>query len=234
MGKEEMNPLRRRFLIDIVSAGVGLAGLSFFVRIAGAMGSSGIKQGVRKIEGDIRINGKPATLGSVINIGDRVSTGVISAATFVVGEDAFLLRAGSEVVIEGKPATGNNMQVVELLRLSHGKLLSVFGKGKGKRKIMTPTAVAGVRGTGIYVEAEPERTYICTCYGQVDIEALGRPCEKEKIETQHHDAPRYIHASGNGPLIVKAPVQNHTDAELITLESYVNRRPPFEPSDDRY
>lgn len=232
MGKKEMNPFRRRFLIEIISAGVGLAGLSFFARLAGAMGFFPIRQGMRKVDGDVRINGKPAREGSAVNLGDEVTTGLKSMAIFLVGEDAFLLRADSKVVIDGKPSPGIKMQVVDLLRLSHGKLLSVFGKGK--RQIVTPTAVAGIRGTGIYVEAEPERTYICTCYGRVDIEARGRPGEKETIETRHHEEPRYIIALGTGPLIAKAPFLNHTDVELMTLESYVRRRPPFDPSDGRY
>ncbi|HLA27920.1 MAG TPA: hypothetical protein VJZ49_08500 [Syntrophales bacterium] len=232
MEKKEMDPFRRRFLIEIISAGVGLAGLSFFVRLAGAMGFSPIRQGMRKVEGDVRINAKPAREGAAVNIGDEVTTGLKSMAIFLVGEDAFLLRADSKVVIDGKPNPGIIMQVVDLLRLSHGRLLSVFGKGE--RQIETPTAVAGIRGTGIYVEAEPERSYICTCYGRVDIEARGRPGEKETIETLHHEAPRYIFASGTGPLIAEAPFMNHTDTELMILESYVRRRPPFDPSEGRY
>lgn len=227
-----MDLLRRRFLIELISAGVGLAGLTFFARAAGAMGGSFIKQGVRKIEGNVSINGIAAENGSAVNVGDRVSTGLNSSVIFVIGDDAFLLRAESEVIIDGKINPDNKVQTVDLLQITRGKLLSVFGKGR--RRIVTPTAVAGVRGTGIYVEAEISQTYICTCYGKVDISALGRDEESETVVTNHHEAPRYVLATGPGPLIIKAPVKNHTDLELTRLESYVMRRPPFNELEGAY
>ena len=108
-----------------------------------------------------------------------------------------------------------------------GKLLSVFGRGS--RSIATPTATIGIRGTGIYIEAEAERTYVCTCYGLVDLQASNMPEARETVMTTHHDAPRYIYAHGETPIkmIEPAPVINHTDAELIMLEALVGRKPPF-------
>jgi hypothetical protein len=43
----------------------------------------------------------------------------------------------------------------------------------------------------------------------------------------HHEQPRYILASGAPQMILRAPVVNHTDAELILLEGIVGRQPPF-------
>ena len=43
-----------------------------------------------------------------------------------------------------------------------------------------------------------------------------------------HEAPRYI-TGGRVPRIEKAPVLNHTDAELDMLEALVGRETPFEP-----
>ena len=108
-----------------------------------------------------------------------------------------------------------------------GKLLSVFGRGP--RRIATSTATIGIRGTGIYIEAEAERTYVCTCYGVVDLQASNMPAAKETVRTIHHDAPRYIYAHGEMPIqmIQTAPVMNHSDAELIMLEALVGREPPF-------
>lgn len=48
---------------------------------------------------------------------------------------------------------------------------------------------------------------------------------KETVKTNHHDEPRYIYSKKN--IIVKAPVINHTDLELIMLEELVLREPPF-------
>ena len=104
-------------------------------------------------------------------------------------------------------------------------MLAVFDRRN--RKIITPTAVLGIRGTGIYIEAEPKRTYVCTCYGIVDIEAKATPDVRETVKTNHHESPRFVYGSGSKQFIVKAPVVNHTDAELILLEEFVGRQPPF-------
>ncbi len=51
--------------------------------------------------------------------------------------------------------------------------------------------------------------------------------ERETVKAKHHDQPRFIHAPGPGKIIVKAPVLNHTDKDLIFIESLVGRKPPF-------
>ena len=58
----------------------------------------------------------------------------------------------------------------------------------------------------------------------------------EDVKTRHHESPRYIYKSvqGDGRLIAGAPVINHTDEELILLESLVHRKPPFVGSGNRY
>lgn len=89
-----------------------------------------------------------------------------------------------------------------------------------------PTATLGIRGTAIYAEADPVRSYLCTCYGTVDIQATSNPLQQETVITKRHDAPRYIYASGVR-LIEKAPVINHTDDELFMLEALVGRMPEF-------
>ena len=55
------------------------------------------------------------------------------------------------------------------LRLLTGSLLSVFGERGANQalSVNTSTATIGIRGTGIYMEAEPDLTYLCTCYGTV-------------------------------------------------------------------
>lgn len=55
------------------------------------------------------------------------------------------------------------------------------------------------------------------------------PKEAETVRTKHHDQPRYIYPKGMPRMIEAAPVVNHTDAELVLLESLVGRRPPFVP-----
>ncbi len=42
----------------------------------------------------------------------------------------------------------------------------------------------GIRGTGIYMEAEPNLTYLCTCYGQVAMSSALDPIHKSKQQSE--------------------------------------------------
>jgi hypothetical protein len=218
---------KRRRLLGIAAALGGASCIPLAIRHVMAAGNRPVAPGFYRIEGDVRLNDAPARVGQLVRAGDTVVTGADSQAVFVVGEDAFLLRASSRLSTSGKDA------FINLLRITTGKLLSVFGPGE--RKFHTPAATVGIRGTGIYVESEPRRSYVCTCYGIADIQAIDMPDAKETVRTTHHDQPRYIYAGRtDGPaieMIKKAPVINHTDEELIMLEALVGRYPPFYGTD---
>jgi len=198
---------------------LGSAALPLLLRDAVAARGQG--RGLIRARGEVQINGIAARAGARVNPGDAISTAPGGMAVFVVGQDAFLLRENSELLTTGSRA------LIAGLRLVSGKLLSVFARGP--RRISTPTVTIGIRGTGIYVEAEAERSYVCTCYGTADLRATNMPGAEEIVKTTHHNAPRYIYAHGDMPIkmIEVAPVINHTDAELIMLEALVGRQPPF-------
>ena len=181
-------------------------------------------QGIQRWTGDVRINGRPATVGMPVGRGDFVFTGPGSTVVIVMAQDALMVRENSLLDLAHSGDTITSV-VSDLLRLVRGGLLAVFGKGR--RTVATPTAVAGVRGTGLYIEVEPDRSYVCTCYGRVDLAAATAPGVRETVETTHHEAPRYILAHGGGQLIQPAPMKHHSDEELIMLEALVGRRPPF-------
>jgi hypothetical protein len=205
-----------------------LGGAAMPLLLRNAMAASKRPSGIVDARGEVLINGRSAKPGAALNPGDSVASAVGSSAVFVVGRDVFLIREKSELHTAGdKALTGT-------LRLVTGKLLSVFGRGR--RSIATSTATIGIRGTGIYIEAEAERTYVCTCYGLVDLQASNMPEARETVNTTHHDAPRYIYARGDSPIkmIEPAPVVNHTDAELVMLEALVGRKPPFVGSGSEY
>lgn len=210
------DPTRREWLKRALLGG---AAISPLIRDALAAGTR--PSDLVEVKGEVLLNGKPARAGAAMKPGDSVATARGGSAVFVVGRDAFLMRENSELHTAGSGV------LVDSLRLTTGKLLSVFGSGR--RSIVTPTATIGIRGTGIYIEAEAERTYVCTCYGLVDLQANNMQEARETVNTTHHDAPRYIYARGAMPIkmIEAAPVINHTDAELIMLEALVGRKPPF-------
>ena len=215
-----MGKARRKWLLRTV-ASLGISALPGAVRHALAMGERPAAPGLYRVEGDVRVNGRPAAAGQLVRPGEVIETGARSQAVFVVGRDAYLLRAGSRLETVGRE------MLIDTLRVVTGKLLSVLGPGA--RRIETPSATIGIRGTGIYVEAEPERTYVCTCYGSADIQANDKPEVRETVDTTHHEQPRYIYGKSipSIKVIDGAPVINHTDAELTMLEALVGRTPPF-------
>lgn len=200
----------------VLKAAAALAVQMTFLRRALAAGS--VEKGVYRVRGDARINGEPARQGQEIQAGDRLTTGPGAELVFVVGRDAYMVRERSSLSFGA-----------DALRVVTGAVLSVFGGGR--RRIETTTATIGIRGTGVYVEVEPARTYVCTCYGEVELVARDDPAARETVRTRHHEAPRYIMAGGAPQMLMEAPVLNHTDAELILLEDLVGRRPPFMDAD---
>jgi hypothetical protein len=203
-----------------LSAGASLAAQLGWLRAALAAGQ--IEKGVYRVRGQARINGTAAKTGQDVKAGDVVTTGSDGEVVFVIARDAVLVRANSRVEVEGSVGA----LVASGLRIVTGAALSVFSPGQPKR-VVTGTATIGVRGTAVYVEARPDKTYVCTCYGVADLAAADDPAARETVATRHHDQPRYVMAKGAPRMIMGAPVVNHTDAELIFLESLAGRRPPF-------
>ena len=214
---------RRAWLTRAAAGGAALAlGLA---HLREALAADAVGKGVARVRGDARINGKPAKQGMEVKPGDVVATERGAELVAVIGRDAFLVRADSRIEFQGRAA----QLVVSGLRVVTGALLSVFAPDGGRR-IETRTASIGIRGTGVYVESDRMRTYVCTCYGEAELVPVDDPKEAETVRTTHHDQPRYIYPKGMPRMIEKAPVINHTDAELILLESLVGRKVPFDPA----
>lgn len=198
-------------LLTWLSTGLGLS-------TTWAAGAQPVEPGFRRLKGDVRINGAPARIGRVVLPGDVITTGAGAEAIYVMGRDAFLLRERSEV---GHFAEGT----VGVLRVIQGKLLSVFGPGE--KSLQTPSATIGIRGTGCYLEAEPDQTYFCLCYGKAELVPVADPSQAVSIQATYHDKPFMVSRESGQSMLNKAPVKNHRDDELIELEALVGRRPPF-------
>jgi hypothetical protein len=226
---------RREFLVSALRAGAyALAGSVLVPSMAraGALGKVPRElpagQSIYDIRGEVMVNGKPATMQTIIHHSDRIETAKDGQLIFAVGKDAFLLRGDSKLEL-----SGDDSFLVSGLRLVSGALLSVFGKRQ--HHFTTSTASIGIRGTGLYVEAESDFSYVCTCYGTTDLAALNDAASQETIISKHHDAPRYILANGtSGARIRPAPFKNHTDVELALIEALVGRTPPFALFDEGY
>jgi hypothetical protein len=225
---------RRRLLIKALAAG-------FFSSVVGSRETRAQPLGRRpgplpegksiyRVEGQVLVNGQPATLDTQIVASATIETGRNSEVIYAVGQTAHIQRAETQVTLETKES---DSMAVSGLRMLTGKILSVFPSGRPVR-MTTKNASIGIRGTGIYMESDPEQTYFCTCYGTTDIASISDPTSRETVVSQHHDRPLYI-LSGEqaGQNIRLAPFIDHTDQELMLIEALVGRTPPFVfPRDD--
>lgn len=153
----------------------------------------------------------------MIRIGNRIETAAGASLVFRIGNDAFLVRQMSTVMLE---ASSGGKALLSGLRVVTGAVLAVFGPGM--RSVMTGLVTVAIRGSGIYVEATPERSYFCTCYGKVGLSAAAGA--KKDVMTTNHSA-HYIHAKADtGKSIVAAPMLNHSNQELAMLEKLAGRK----------
>jgi hypothetical protein len=209
---------RRAFVRMLAASGaLGAAGLGGWMSRALAKGDIGTTPGIHHLEGTVSVGGRPAGVGTAVKLGDRIATGPGSRAVVVVGSDAFLLRADTIIEVAGRGG------VLADLRVSSGKLLSVFAKKPVA--IKASIATLGIRGTGAYVEVEPASVYFCLCYGEALVEGPGM--EPKRVKTTHHEQPLLLRGDGGAMRADRGPFRNHSDDELVMLEALVGREPPF-------
>lgn len=219
---------RRRLLIQALAAGYLGAGVAGGEALAQLLGSAPSKlppgRSIYRLAGEVRVDGKPATVETRIGGRSTLETGKGAELVYAVGTSAFVLRGESRVVLE---TAEPDSLILTGLRLLSGRLLSVFA-AKRPMQLKARTATIGIRGTGVYMEADPEQTYFCTCYGVADVAATEDPESQETVAAKHHDRPLYIvKGAPPGKNIREAPFINHTDQELMMIEALVGRSPPF-------
>lgn len=233
---DEADDPRRRILIQALSAGLFATGLpNAGAQVADIFGSKPARlppdQSIYRISGRATVNDREATLQTKVSPGDTVKTGKDSELVFVVNSQAMIVRGGSNVVIEAEKK--DESLLVSGMRLLTGALLSV--SRNTPMRIRTANATVGIRGTGFYIEAQPDQTYFCTCYGSTEVVANDDPESRESVVASHHDRPLYVvNDGGKGRNIRSAPFINHTDLELALIETLVGRTPPFVFGNDSY
>lgn len=224
----EADDPRRRLLIQALAAGYFGTGMAAGDALAQLLGSTPGKlppgRSIYRLSGEVKVDGKPATIETPIGGRSTLETGRGAELVYAVGASAFVLRGDSRVVLE---TAQPDSTILTGLRLLSGKILSVFA-ARRPMQLKANTATIGIRGTGVYMEADPEQTYFCTCYGVADIASNADPRSQETVAAQHHDRPLYIvKGEPAGRNIREAPFINHTDQELMLIEALVGRTPPF-------
>jgi hypothetical protein len=233
-GDFESDP-RRRLLLRGLAAGwlAGGAGWSG-AALADLFGAVPRKlpsgTSIFELDGNVRINGQRARRDAVLKPGDVIETDSDGRLVGVIGSDALIVRPQSRLEIGGAAGSARSF-----FRLVSGAMLSVFGKRDDLYEIRTPVATIGIRGTGVYTEADTEKSYVCLCYGTAELKPLAKPEEAMLLTTRHHDAPQFLYAEEvDGHCMAAAPIHNHTDLELMMLEALVGRTVPFTVADDPY
>lgn len=230
--QDDMSPQKRAFLRRLLWMGVLSAMEPLRQGEAQVLGSAPrqrpASKSIYRLRGSVRINGAEASADTIIVGNESVETGPRAEAVFVVGQDAFLVRPNSRLELFAE-----RLGILTAFRVLTGALVSAHGTAA--RRIDTPSATIGIRGTSVYTEVSADRTYFCTCYGQTEITVASESREKSAQRTHHHDAPKHIllkpHA---GRSIFPAPMLNHSDEELTLIEALVGRKTPFFTPDDAW
>jgi len=177
------------------------------------------RSNIVELRGDAQVNGTRLLPQSFIQTGDAIETGPDSHLVFVIGNSAFQVRQNSRLVVE----RGASLNAVGVLRLLTGAVAGVWGKG-ASRQIVTPTLTAGIRGTGVYTEVFPQqsfRSYLCNCYGVVEV---GAGPDRALSRSDYHQSFWAEPEARNGRFLTPAKAINHTDEELEHLAQLVDQR----------
>lgn len=177
------------------------------------------RSNIVELQGDATLNGERLTPQHTIQTGDSIVTAPGSTLTFTLGNSAFHVRQNSMLTVE----RGASLLAVSVLRMLTGAVVSVWGKGN-RRLIVTPTITAGIRGTGVYTEIfanQDGRSYLCNCYGEVEVQAGG---DQVLSRSDYHQAFWGEVAAKGGRMLTPAKAINHTDEELEYLARLADQR----------
>lgn len=209
--EQEITWYQRRDVLKAAAAWTAMGGLP------AAMAQQ--RSNIVELTGDALLNGGRLLPGQTIQTGDQVQTGPGARLVFALGNASFLVRQNTMMTVE----RGATLSAVSVLRMVTGAVASVWNKG-GTRNIVTPTITAGIRGTGVYTEIQPEngnRSYFCNCYGTVDLTAGDNKLVSQSVYHQSF----WAEAAAQGSATLRpAGYLNHTDDELEFLAGLINQR----------
>src|SRR5690349_4856706 len=180
---------------------------------------------VHELVGAVTLNDFPLARNSALQAGQTLRTGADGRVWFSIGSDAYFLRPNSTMRLDGsKPGEA----LIDFLRLVTGAFGATFARGM-RRTLIAPTATIGIRGTGVYLEATPDWTYFCTCFGSTEILTApsGNMMESVAVSTENHQARIIDREAMSGMRILRAGFERHTSEEIARLESLVGRPNPF-------
>lgn len=125
----------------------------------------------------------PVRLATPVYMNDRIKTDLLSKATFTFDDKSTLTVAEDSVVNITKHIYDPEKDLRQtIVHLSRGTVRFVVTKGKARGsmfKVVTPTAIAGVRGTEFVVDVAPNgKTTFLVLEGQIETKPMVPGAEK--------------------------------------------------------
>ena len=164
-----------------------------------------------QVEGTVTMDGAPATVDAAIPETAKIVTGKDGRAVITLEPGGIIeIRKGSTVEV------GKSERKDKSLKLALGTLWSFVPNGSSY-EVVTDNAVAGVRGTVFYMEAQgPKKTYLCACDGEIDLVGANPKLNKPLKSSMEHKA-FMIMTKGKKQVARKAKRLNHTDEQKDAL-----------------
>lgn len=199
----------------------GIIGL--LVLIAGGVAFSADKASIIYMEGDVTLDGAPASVGDAVLAGATLRTAADSLCEIVFNTRNIVHMTG-DTVLRFDPnqlsrgATLEKGAIAMVLRN-----LSAARGGEVRFGIKTSTTVAGVRGTCFFVKVEDaDNTFICCCNGAIHLEGAGGEFS-QNLTSPHHQEIRVSRAQ-SGLSVGAAPMLYHTDGDVEAIAARINER----------
>ena len=203
---------------DFIRTGLSVTFISLFTRVPFRLFSSQevepwvepIEARVSFISGEFFINGIKAEAGDNIVEKDTIRTGDRSEADIEIKNYAiFHMKENTIIEINDVVAEGR-------VKVKRGGFLAIVKKGK-EFQVSTPTVLAGVRGTVLFVNVLSDDTaYFCDCDGKVDIIDSRSMSQLQSVESEYHTA-FYIRKAGKGVQITRAAQLYHHDSDILKM-----------------
>jgi hypothetical protein len=179
------------------------------------------KASIVYIEGDVTMNGAPASVGDDVLPGAVLNTAKNSVCQVVFNTKNIVhMASGTTLRFDPKAlsrgATLRKGAVAMVLR----KLAANPGD-ELRFSIRTSTAVAGVRGTCFFIAVEDEdNTYICACNGSIHVQGDANEFTRD-LASSHHQEVR-VTRSSSGTTVSPAPLLYHTDGDVEAIAARIS------------
>ena len=204
---------------------VAAAALLLFASCATAFSAD--KASIVYIEGDVSMNGSPASVGDEVLPGAVLATAKDSICQIVFNAKNIVhMAAGTTLRFDPRGlslgATLQNGAVAMVLRKLN-PFISANPADELRFTIRTSTAVAGVRGTCFFVAVEDDNnTYVCACNGVIHLEGSGGQFT-QNLASSHHAELR-VTRSASGISVHSAPLLYHTDGDVEEIAARIDEK----------